>query len=201
MKTFECLLDKEQAITCGSAIKLRYLGISSKHYLNSGEMTWGTGSGQQVVTIGKTKNSSSSLWQVRERSNSNVPCITGKAFHCNDIIRLMHVPTKKNLHTHSIPATLTKHEQEISAFGDENGQGDDSDDWKLICSGDIWKRNTIVQFQHVVTNKYLTSSPQRKFTTENCPNCPILHHLEVTGSSSSTKGSNFRAEIGAFIHL
>lgn len=47
------LLDKEQAITCGSAVKLRHLG--TKFYLNSGEMAWGTGSGQQVVTLGKTK--------------------------------------------------------------------------------------------------------------------------------------------------
>ena len=201
------MLDKEQAITCGSAVKLRHLG--SKFYLNSGEMAWGTGSGQQVVTLGKTKNSSSSLWQVREsHTNNNVePCITGKAFQCNDIIRLTHVPTKKNLHTHAIPATLTNYEQEISAFGDENGQGDDSDDWKIICPNDntnngTWKRNTIVRFQHVITKKYLTSSSKRKFTAENCPNCPIIHHLEVTGSSSMEgNGSNFRAEIGAFINV
>lgn len=191
----------EQAISCGSAVKLRHVE-SSIYYLNSLEMAWGTGSGQQIVTLGKTKNSSSALWQVRE-ANGNPVCATGQSIRCGDIIRLMHIPTKKNLHTHGVNSMLSINEQEVSAFGDEKGEGDDSDDWRVVCSStssnEVWKRNRAIKLQHVATRKYLSSSKKRKFTQSNCPNCPIVNHLEVTGASRYGEGSLFRAEQGVFI--
>ncbi len=85
--------------------------------------------------------------------------------NCNDsekiknggTIRLQHLNTKKNLHSHLHPSPLTN-QQEVSAYGD-NGVGDTGDDWKVeVTTGTHWKRGETVKFKHVDTGKYLQSN-------------------------------------------
>lgn len=42
--------------------------------------------------------------------------------------------------------------QEISAYGDESGDGDTGDHWTVVCSGDLWSRDDSVMLKHVDTD-------------------------------------------------
>jgi dolichyl-phosphate-mannose--protein O-mannosyl transferase len=62
---------------------------------------------------------------------------------CNDIIRLEHISTGKNLHSHKV-ASPQSNQQEVSGFGNK-GEGDTCDNWKVICEegqhkDNIWNR-------------------------------------------------------------
>ena len=58
-------------------------------------------------------------------------CQTGAPMKCGDSIRLEHMETSKNLHSHNVRSPLSQ-KNEVSAFGDD-GEGDDGDDFKLEC--------------------------------------------------------------------
>jgi len=118
------------------------------------------------------------------------------------VIRLEHLNTAKNVHTHNFRSPLTGN-QEVSAFG-EQGEGDTGDNWVVICTtkSGFWEREEQVEFRSTETGKYLASSTQAKFTQNNCPNCPILGHYEVSavkGSGGKNGVTAFKADIGLFI--
>ena len=71
---------------------------------------------------------------------------------CGDIIRLEHVVTKKNLHSHLVSSPLTG-KQEVSAYGDNKGEGDTGDNWMLICHTDFWERDDTIMLKHIDTEK------------------------------------------------
>ena len=58
-------------------------------------------------------------------------CTTGQPVLCGDVIRLEHMETAKNLHSHPVAAPLSR-KNEVSAFGDD-GEGDTSDNWIIEC--------------------------------------------------------------------
>lgn len=70
-----------------------------------------------------------SLWLVKEAARSD-PCEIGTPVKCGDSIRLEHVDTRKNLHSHLFKAPLSGN-QEVSGFGDEHGNGDTGDNWQV----------------------------------------------------------------------
>ncbi len=72
---------------------------------------------------------------------------------CDSVIRLFHVTTRRNLHSHNYPSPLSNN-QEVSAYG-EDGVGDEGDRWKVVCTtkNDYWLRKDSIRFQHVVTGK------------------------------------------------
>ena len=79
-----------------------------------------------------------SLWSVKESEFSefqspeeNELCPTGKPITCEQIIRLEHSQTGRNLHSHNIPSPLSR-KNEVSGFGDE-GEGDEGDNWIVEC--------------------------------------------------------------------
>ena len=52
---------------------------------------------------------------------------------CGDVIRLEHVNTNKNLHSHKVQSWITKRgTEEVSCFG-RDGRGDQQDDWVIEC--------------------------------------------------------------------
>ena len=72
-----------------------------------------TGSGQQLVTAVQNKRSPKGLWQIREGTGEPV-CDTGTPVKCGSVIRLMHLETGSNLHTHGIKSPLSnQHEVRI----------------------------------------------------------------------------------------
>ena len=68
---------------------------------------------------------------------------------CGSTIRLRHLATKRNLHSHHFQSPIS-HNQEVSAFG-ENGDGDDLDNWSVICPSKFWERQDKIRFKHSAT--------------------------------------------------
>ena len=58
-------------------------------------------------------------------------CVTGQPILCGDVIRLEHMETAKNLHSHVIQSPLSR-KNEVSAYGDD-GEGDRLDNWIVEC--------------------------------------------------------------------
>jgi len=121
-----------------------------------------------------------SLWIIRE-GNGQTPCDLGEPVKCGSLIRLTHLQTDRNLHTHHFASPLSK-QQEVSCFGD-NGFGDTGDDWEVSCKGQHWVRGQEVRFKHKDTGMYLHSHTAHRFTQQNCPSCPIQGQYEVTVSA------------------
>jgi len=197
--------DDEKPVTCGSAIKLNHVESGGKYLLSSDERQLNSGSGQQLVTAVQNDKSPNGMWQVRE-GNDDRFCEAGKPVRCGQVIRLMHLGTGANLHTHGIRSPISN-QHEVTGYG-QHGEGDSGDDWKVVCQGggffsggsEYWSRDMTVQFQSVATNRYLGASSTVKFTEQNCGRgCPILHHLEVFGRNSNDSYSHWKVGLG--VHL
>ena len=206
----------EDAITCGSVIKLTHVESSTvsrgneEFLLNSESKNLGSGSGQQIVTVvGGQPTSHNMMWWVRGPNDLNHrkgqgACQDGTAMpiQCGEIIRLTHLETLVNLHSHEVKSPLSR-QQEVSGFGQGDGEGDNGDDWKVVCnsSSKYWTREGKIHLQHVDSGKYLGASSTVKFTHQNCGhNCPILNHLEAFSRSSQDKYGQWFVESGVHIH-
>lgn len=186
-----------KAVTCGSAIKLTHVESGNKHYLSSENKNLGSGSGQQIVTWVPQKSQSSALWWL-QAGNDDPICAPGEPIACGSTIRLTHLETKRNLHTHGIPSPLSR-QQEITGFG-EDGKGDTGDDWVVQCKTKYWMRDSSVRILHTDTNRYLAGSANVKFTQQNCGHgCPILNHLEAFGRKQIDDYSLLKVEMGVML--
>lgn len=187
-------------VTCMSAIKLRHKVLDVR--LHSSEIGYGSGSQQQAVTGNPDSGDSNSYWQVRAASTtpSSDACAQGETLKHGDKIRLTHLGTKKNLHSHQYQSPLSQ-KQEVSGFGD-NGDGDVGDDWELMVRekgdaydagwGGPWMRDSIVRLKHVVTGQYLFSH-RKQFN-----NGPVEGHTEVTCSPRADDRTQWVVEEGIF---
>lgn len=195
--------DDDLYITCGSAIKLAHTERNGgTYYLNSGGHRINAGSGQQLVTSSPDSNQASSLWLVKEADNAAV-CTPGKPIAFGTKIRLTHVETGTNLHSHAVRSPLSN-QQEITAYG-QDGAGDSGDNWIVNPargSENYWKAGAEVFIQHVDTGKFLGCSEQAKFTRNNCGrNCPVMNHLEAFGRDRKDDFSKWSSDIGIFLSI
>ena len=207
---YTALTDDEGLVTCGSSVKLSHYEskaqTKTEYFLSSEEKQLGGGSGQQIVTAITKPDSTNALWYLRgpndeDSRGSEAACTKGVAepIACGSIIRITHLDTLRNLHSHNVRSPLSR-QQEVSAYGEGDMAGDNGDDWKVICRGKYWKREEMVQFQHVDSGKYLGASSTVKFTHQNCGhNCPILNHLEVFGRTQQDTYVSWVVEMG--VHL
>ena len=102
------------------------------------------GSGQQEVTCywGDDDND---WWLVRGPHGAAEPG-RGTAVAEGAVIRLTHVATRRNLHSHAIRSPVTG-QQEVSCFGSE-GQGDANCNWRVLLGQDA---RGALRLQHVST--------------------------------------------------
>lgn len=112
--------------------------------------------------------------------------------------------TGANLHSHHYKSPLTSN-QEVTGFG-EDGAGDAGDNWKVSPirgKGDHWKRDEIVNINHVDTGKRLGSTKRAMFSRTNCGNrCPVMDHLEVFSAQGTTSTlMQWKAELGVYLSL
>lgn len=133
-------------VTCNSVIKLQQTRHNVR--LHSHEVQYGSGSGQQSVTGVEDADDVNSHWVIKGVKDKM--CRRGDPIQCGDLIRLEHLLTKKNLHSHLFSAPLS-HGQEVSAFG-KDGDGDTGDNWFVMCEGDNWRRDEEVTLKHADTN-------------------------------------------------
>uniref|UniRef100_A0A8D2N2W2 Stromal cell derived factor 2 like 1 n=1 Tax=Zonotrichia albicollis TaxID=44394 RepID=A0A8D2N2W2_ZONAL len=146
------------------------------------------GSGQQSVTGVEASDDANSYWRIRGKSDSS--CQRGTPVKCGQAIRLTHVNTGKNLHTHHFPSPLSNN-QEVSAFGDD-GEGDDLDFWIVQCSGSYWEREDAVRFKHVGTEVFLSITGEQY-------GHPIRGQREVHGMPAANHHNYWKAMEGVFI--
>lgn len=156
--------------------------------LHSHDVKYGSGSGQQSVTAIELKEDVNSHWVIKASTNKH--CERGEPIKCGDIVRLEHLSTHKNLHSHFFSSPLSG-EQEVSAYG-ENGVGDTGDHWELICSNESWMRDAHVRLRHVDTQAYLAISG-RTFGR------PISGQMEVVGVNNPSHGTRWTTAEGLFI--
>ena len=71
---------------------------------------------------------------------------------CGGVVRLQHLQTKKFLHSHFFSSPLS-HNQEVSAFANAEGDGDEGDNWTVDCSSDYWNRDEAIRLKHTATER------------------------------------------------
>lgn len=67
-----------------------------------------SGSGQQSVTGVEASDDANSYWRIRGDSKGGCP--RGSPVRCGQAVRLTHVLTGKNLHTHHFPSPLSNNQ-------------------------------------------------------------------------------------------
>ncbi|XP_013872366.1 stromal cell-derived factor 2 [Austrofundulus limnaeus] len=174
------------SVTCGSVIKL--LNVKHNVRLHSHDVRYGSGSGQQSVTGVSVVEDSNSYWSVRGTSGAS--CRRGTPVRCGQTIRLTHVNTGRNLHSHYFTSPLSSN-QEVSAFGEE-GEGDHLDEWAVQCGGSVWRRDEAVRFRHKSTEALLSVTGEQYGR-------PIHGQTEVHAMSGPTQHSLWKVMEGIFI--
>ena len=189
---------KVETVTYGSIIKLEH--VETGYRLHSHEIAYGSGSRQQSVTCHSSTGDSNSLWIIK--SELEKPAMKqGTQVKCGDTIRLQHVNTGKNLHSHLHQAPKGR-DKEVSAYAKEGemgiwNDGDSGDNWELICGEDeidkgVWRRFASVALRNVDTMNYLSSSKSNMFGH------PIPGQLQVDATSKNTKKSKWKTNEGVY---
>ncbi|CAH1796113.1 unnamed protein product [Owenia fusiformis] len=173
-------------VTCGSVLKLYNPWHSIR--LHSHDVKYGSGSGQQSVTGVESADDTNSYWTVRAKNGET--CERGVAIKCGQTIRLTHLATKRNLHSHHFQSPLS-HNLEVSAFGDD-GTGDDGDHWVIVCSQKLWRRDEKVRLKHVVSNSYLHVSGETYGR-------PIYGQREISAYGQANEKNYWKVSEGIFV--
>lgn len=173
----------KSAITYGSSLRIEH--VASKFYLHSNQVKYGSGSGGQSVTgFNESADDFNSLWLLKEGHNKPAKSTLEK-LKCGDIIRLEHVPTRKNLHASDHKSSISS-KWEISGFG-ELGEGDENDSWEIKCDGwkydkEVIRGSDIFHLKHVKKETWLYAHQNYFYHRGNCGyQCPIMNNLEISG--------------------
>ena len=140
------------------------------------------------------------LWS--QAPHDNAICQLGRPIACNEIIRLEHATSGKNLHSHLFKSPLSG-SQEVSGFG-EGGNGDTGDNWRIVCEGNAvkqWMRGDPILVVHADTGKLLYTADSFKFNQQNCGHqCPIMDQTEVAASSKRDSKARWITGQGIYIN-
>eukprot|EP00930_Biecheleria_cincta_P095477 TRINITY_DN87438_c0_g1_i1.p1 TRINITY_DN87438_c0_g1~~TRINITY_DN87438_c0_g1_i1.p1 ORF type:complete len:721 (-),score=122.97 TRINITY_DN87438_c0_g1_i1:137-2299(-) len=116
----------------GAFVSLQH--IVTKKFLHSHNAKYPGGSRQQQVTCFEGDNDDNA-WLVKAAHGQW--CTRGKPVANGDIIRLQHMTTGKNLHSHGTRSPVTG-QQEVCGYGDD-GNGDTNDNWRIEYEGDKFR--------------------------------------------------------------
>ena len=125
----------------GSKVTLKNMGYGGG-LLHSHVQTYPVGSQQQQVTCYHYRDNNNEFiitppWNEEQLpanySASDQPI---RMLKNNDVIRLVHDQTKRNIHSHYVAAPVTKENLEVSGYGDEE-IGDDNDHWVVEIVDDM----------------------------------------------------------------
>ncbi|EFA83863.1 hypothetical protein PPL_02933 [Heterostelium album PN500] len=177
-------------VTYGSIVKLGH--VPTKFRLHSHKVSYGNtggGSGQQSVTGFPDNDDTNSLWTIKAAHGEYKP--QGTIVKNGDTIRLIHLNTKKNLHSHLAVSPLTKN-NEVSCFG-ENGEGDTGDNWKVeLIDSKEWNRSSVFRLQHIDTKAYMVANANAKYQH------PIPGQLEVSCVAKKNDDGKWKVEEGIY---
>uniref|UniRef100_A0A8D8ZZ10 Protein O-mannosyl-transferase 2 n=1 Tax=Cacopsylla melanoneura TaxID=428564 RepID=A0A8D8ZZ10_9HEMI len=124
----------------------------------------GLGARQQQITTYSHKDENN-RWLIKTFDNSWMEengTGTVRLVKHGDLIRLEHIMTRRNVHSHREPAPVTKKHNQVTGYG-ENGTGDANDVWKVLIvggkDGDVV--NTVsskLKFVHYLQHCILTTT-------------------------------------------
>ena len=134
------------------------------------------GSGQQQVTAFRLKDRND-WWVVKEpdeigegRYKKKDNNKDGQEVENRDIIRLEHLETGENLHSHNGHSSPLTKQQEVTAFvwGNQKGIGDTNDNWEVVLEdGHIWQTGTKFKLIHTNTGIALHSHDHQYPSDQN----------------------------------
>lgn len=154
--------DSPLEIAYGSKATLKNMGYGGG-LLHSHVQTYPEGSGQQQITCYHHKDANNDWFFYPNRHQPTYDPEADLKFVGNgDIIRLIHAQTGRNLHSHTVPAPVTKADHEVSCYGNLT-VGDTKDHWMVetvsdAASNDWTKLRTLTtsfRLKHVDLNCYL----------------------------------------------
>jgi len=176
-------------VSYGSVVKLQH--IKTGFRLHSHEIAYGSGSGQQSVTGTSREDDHGSFWLVKAADGVEEPT-QGTPVACGSKLRLQHLHTKRNLHSHDHSSPFGNFE--VSAYGAGDGQGDSLDDWELMCLPDssMWQRFATVSFRHVSTGRFLQANQQGAFGP------PISGQIEVSAVKKKSGNTQWKTNEGIY---
>lgn len=132
--------DSPLEIAIGSRITLKNMGYGGG-LLHSHVQTYPEGSNQQQVTCYHHKDANNDWFIYPNRHEAEYDAEADLRFIGDgDTIRLIHGQTGRNLHSHSIPAPISKSHNEVSSYGNIT-IGDDKDHWKVEVVDDAASRD------------------------------------------------------------
>ena len=145
-------------IRYGVPIKIRH--VRTGHALHSHNNVYHSGSHQQEVTCFGSRDDND-WWIVKgPHSDNRFNCLIGTPVLNHAEVRLEHVLTQKNLHSHNNHKSPSSHQQEVSCFG-ELGVGDHLDNWRVEVhdepEGHPWRIEKHFRLVHVTTHHALHS--------------------------------------------
>jgi hypothetical protein len=120
-------------VTYGAIIRIRHQATGA--FLSSLAQNYcHAGSSEQQIVGGTAKQDSQTLWLVKPAHHQNLEDRVGQVVNNGDTIRLEHVDTRRNLHTHNKPAPLTGAigQYEVTAYSDRPGEGNEADNWLVF---------------------------------------------------------------------
>lgn len=181
-------------ITYGSKITLKNMGWGGG-LLHSHVQTFPVGSKQQQVTCYHYKDDNNN-WHILPKWGLDEDEVfdTTKPIQFlkdGDVVRLRHVPTTRNLHSHPLPAPVTKLHNEVACYGNAT-IGDYQDHWVVEVVDDI-KRGKKSKFEKIHS---LTTRLRFKHESLGCylraANAVLpewgFKQIEVTCDKEASKG-------------
>ncbi|CAG8600663.1 7388_t:CDS:2 [Racocetra persica] len=132
--------------------------------LHSHVQTYPSGSKQQQVTCYHHRDTNND-WIIKKVREAQVENDTEIEFvKHNDVVRLFHAQTSRNLHSHQVGAPVTKSQYEVSCYGNDE-VGDRNDYWVVEVVDDLFEKTdhirsltTRLRFRHQVLGCYLRAA-------------------------------------------
>ncbi|XP_072388033.1 protein O-mannosyl-transferase 2 isoform X2 [Diabrotica undecimpunctata] len=119
----------------------------------------GVGARQQQITT-YTHKDDNNKWIIKKFNSETADGI--EIIKNGDLVRLEHIPTKRNLHSHKEQAPITKKHFQVTGYG-ENGTGDANDVWRITIAGakigaEVTAVTSKLKFVHYLQSCILTTS-------------------------------------------
>ncbi|CAH0550291.1 unnamed protein product [Brassicogethes aeneus] len=119
----------------------------------------GIGARQQQITT-YTHKDDNNKWLIKKYNSEDISGVN--IVKNGDLVRLEHIATKRNLHSHKEQAPITKKHYQVTGYG-ENGTGDANDVWRVSIQGvkdgtELTAVTSKIKFVHYLQSCVLTTS-------------------------------------------
>lgn len=134
--------------------------------LHSHVQAYPGGSGQQQVTCYHHKDVNN-VWSVRPIHGETLQDDALVYIKDGSLLRLVHMSTNANLHSHAVAAPITEGDNEVSCYGNDTRYEDPNDHWQVELVSDVMAQDqerriqclsSSFRLKHVVSGCYLSST-------------------------------------------